>query len=94
MEVYAIQFTGHMHRDGYWVAGLFTDRAKADRVAKWLNEVMVLNQQLWMLEFIHLRAWQLKSKLKWMLLVWKLTPSHMMRQSANSSLLMQVQLWN
>ena len=50
MEIYVINFNGAQTGDGHWNAGTFTDRAKADRVAKWLNELTVLNKELWMLE--------------------------------------------
>lgn len=48
MQVYAINFHGEHTRDGYWTAGVFSDKAKADRVCAWLNEIMKLNHQLWM----------------------------------------------
>ena len=50
MQVYAINFHGEQTRDGYWTAGVFSDKAKADRICAWLNELMKLNHKLWMLE--------------------------------------------
>lgn len=50
MQVYAVNFHGESTRDGYWTAGVFTDEAKAERVAAWLNELMKLNDGLWQRE--------------------------------------------
>lgn len=47
MEVYSVNFHGEHTRDGYWTAGIFSDRAKADRVCAWLNELMKLGHELW-----------------------------------------------
>lgn len=46
MQVYTINFHGHQTGDGYWTTGIFTDRAKADRVCAWLNASLTLSGQL------------------------------------------------
>jgi hypothetical protein len=47
-QVYIIK--GHLEatRDGYWIAGTFTDKEQADRVCAWLNSVSKLSKELWM----------------------------------------------
>ena len=57
MEIYVVNFYGAMTQDGYWTAGAFTDRARADRVCAWLNEIMKLNHELWKKE---MDAWDRK----------------------------------